>query len=220
MKLGIAVGITAIVSLSAGSLAGYWFAKRRLEVHYVDVLRDEIKATKAYYSRLHKKGDFETPEKTVEVLVPKEAAEALLKYQGSVEREPEPLVNYQAISNKGKEAIKNVFQKEPVDIDKEIADRTEEAPYIISLEEYNANEYEYQQNVLTYYGGDGVLADERDDQILEIDMVVGDNNIPRFGHRSEDPNILYVRNDSMGLEMEIHLNQGKYSEIVAGLTKD
>jgi hypothetical protein len=103
-----------------------------------------------------------------------------------------------------------------VDIEREIRDRTEEAPYIISNEEYFADDAGHSQTTLTYYEGDGVLADERDEVLDDVDNVIGDNNIPRFGHRSEDPNVLYVRNHVLGTDFEICRSKGKYSELVAG----
>jgi hypothetical protein len=103
---------------------------------------------------------------------------------------------------------------------KRIRNRSEEAPYIISKEEYFRNEEDMTQSVLTYFQGDGVLCDERDDLINEIDETVGVDNLLKFGVDSGDPNVVYVRNHVLDIEFEINLSHGSYAQEVAGLSPE
>lgn len=205
-----AIGIASFV---AGSATGFFTAKRLLEKKYEELLKQEIEYTKKFYARQAKKDGFESPIEAAKALLPEEAADALLKYQTAV------VTDYHAISKGGEQIVRNIFaETSSVDLEKEIAARTEEAPYIISVREYSENELDHQQATLTYYAGDQVLADEKDENIPNTDETVGDNNLPRFGHRSEDPNTLFVRNEALEMDFEIVLKQGKYKEIVLGMT--
>jgi hypothetical protein len=103
------------------------------------------------------------------------------------------------------------------DAEAEERSRNPEVPYIISIEEYMENTFEHEQTQLTYYQGDGVLADEKDGMITEVEMIVGNENLSRFGHGSQDPNTVYVRNERTEADYEVTLSTGKFSEEVMGL---
>lgn len=239
MNLRAVVGITATAAFIAGSAAGYFAAKQYLTSRFDEELESQIAEAKRYYATLYKRGDFQTPEKAAEKLLPAEAMKALREYNGKDEKQIDRLykgvqapedekkpghVNYRTVSKKTVEVVeetvarKNVFEDPDAEVDvaMEIRNRTEEAPYIISLEEYNEDE-EFAKSSITYYGGDGVLADERDESIRDIDMVVGEYNIVRFGHRSGDKNLLYVRNHILGTDYEIQYSNGKYTKEVLDL---
>jgi hypothetical protein len=47
--------------------------------------------------------------------------------------------------------------------------------------------------------------------------MIGDYNIIRIGHRSNDPNVLYVRNHVLGTDFEVCRSTGSYKREVAGL---
>lgn len=100
------------------------------------------------------------------------------------------------------------------DYEQEVANRTQEAPYILHKDEFYADELEYSQTTLTYYAGDDILVDEEDKPIYNHAHIVGEL---RFGHGSGDPNVLYVRNDHMKAEYEILFDPGLYSVEVLGL---
>lgn len=97
----------------------------------------------------------------------------------------------------------------------EVAARTEEAPYIISEEEFLENQYEHRQFKLTYFAGDGFLIDHNDEIIHDIDGFIGENNL-RFGHRSNDNRIVYIRSHVLDLDFQVALSSGNYAQEVAG----
>jgi len=217
MKLSIVVGTTAIVSLAAGSAAGYFIALKILEKKYEGRLQEEVESTKKFYAKLYKKDEFQTPESTMKEIAPgaAEAAAALINYQGRSQA-------FQVVDTRTEfveEVLSNIFSDTTTEeiSDKEKQNRTEEAPYILTKDEFMENDSEYTQSTVTYFAGDKVLIDSREDMIEEVDMTVGEGNLERFGHGSGDPNVLYVRNDRLELEFEILLSRGKYSKEVAGL---
>lgn len=94
--------------------------------------------------------------------------------------------------------------------------RNPEEPYVISFEEFNENSTDWEQNNLVYYEGDDVLADERDNPIPEIEATVGYDNLNRFGHGSQDPKVVYIRNERTEALFEVIKNEGKFADQVAG----
>lgn len=118
----------------------------------------------------------------------------------------------------------NVFTDAPptvdFDYDSEVPLRTDDAPYVISHDEFMENETDYQQPSLTYYAEDKVLADERDEPIEDVDKTVGEENLHKFGYGSKDSRRVYVRNPVLELEFEIELNTGSFARDVWGLEEE
>jgi len=98
----------------------------------------------------------------------------------------------------------------------ELSKRDPESPYVISFEEFNENSTDWEQNNLVYYEGDDVLADERDNPVPEIEATVGYDNLNRFGHGSQDPNVVYIRNERTEALFEVIRNDGKFADQVVG----
>jgi hypothetical protein len=71
----------------------------------------------------------------------------------------------------------------------------------------------------TYYSGDDVLVGEDERPIPHGDAVVGQGNL-KFGHGTDDENVVYVRNDQLRLEMEICRTNSSFEEEVLGLEHD
>lgn len=214
----LGAGVGAVVSVVA-----YKVAERQLKTKYEKIAEKEIAEAKEFYSTLHKKGKFATPENAAKELLPSptvvDAAEALLKYQGqddegeAVEPEEEETVVIETSTNVFVQRASGAENEiDPEDI----AARTEEHPYIISQEEFMTNEDGFEQNSITYYLGDGTLADERDQEIPFVDPIVGEENLTKFGYGSGDARILYIRNERLSIDFEIALSDGKFSHEVLG----
>lgn len=103
------------------------------------------------------------------------------------------------------------------DAEAEEARRNPAFPYVITHDEFMENNYEHPQHSLTYYAGDDVLVDERDEMIDDIESLIGTDNLTRFGSGSRDPNIVYIRNEKREADFEVALSKGKFSEEVMGL---
>lgn len=82
-------------------------------------------------------------------------------------------------------------------------------PYVIPPEQFGDNE-EHEQISLTYYA-DGVLADENDEVIEDVEDAVGIDSLNHFGEYEDDS--VFVRNDARKCDYEILLDQRTYSEV-------
>lgn len=88
--------------------------------------------------------------------------------------------------------------------DEEIMDK----PYVIPPEE--SWEQDYPTISLTYYEGDKVLANERNEMIANVDELVGEDFADHFGEYEEDS--VFIRNDNHKVYYEILRDYGNYSE--------
>ncbi|QAU06290.1 hypothetical protein SEA_RICKMORE_56 [Gordonia phage Rickmore] len=126
----------------------------------------------------------------------------------------------EGLGEEGENMASNVFDThgvEPLRVDNE-EDRASGQPYIISVSEFMENDPQYSQNTISYYQGDSVLADDSDQPIPDINSIVGERNLQRFGEGSGDPNIVFVRNDRLEVDFEITQSLGTYAEEVLGVT--
>jgi hypothetical protein len=115
----------------------------------------------------------------------------------------------------------NVFQSNPAvnddwDYDLEFAWRHENPgrPYVIHLDEYG--EEGYDPVSYTYYTEDHVVADEHDEAIDNVDELIGLENLEKFGHGSDNANIVMVRNEALTLDIEVAKCDGSYAADVQG----
>lgn len=224
MKKVLLVAGVALISAAAGAVAGYHFAVRRLNDEYNEVMEAEIERTRAYYESKKK---YPTPQDAVKDLIKEDAAKAAvdetevsskdlerivkkLKYNAvqdgvAPEMEPDPRMN---VFRKGSSGEDETFEAE-------VAGRDKSKPYIISDRENHENPDEYDQLTLTWYRGDKVLADAKDEE-YDLAYLGGEENL-NFGHRSNDPNVVYIRSDKLKAIFEVLLSTGKYSVEVQGL---
>ena len=90
------------------------------------------------------------------------------------------------------------------------SDKTADKPHVISPEEFGEMEG-YVQSSLTYYM-DGVLTDEDDHIIDDVEDIVGEGFSKHFGEYEEDS--VFVRNDSKKHDYEILKDFRLYSDAV------
>lgn len=207
--------------LAAGQAWGYFMAKKHLREEFDEELKFQLEMAKRQYQKLYKRDQFDTPATAVEALnrdgddsIAEEiarAVNALTHYQGKQdEKQVAPKV-----ADDAKTVVNNIFAQGPPpprEVD-------ENEPHLIDIDEFVNNETGYEQYSLTYYMGDGVLADDKDQPIEgdKLDMTVGDNNLAEFQKMGEIAHCVYVRNHKLRAEFEISRSEGKYSEEVLGL---
>lgn len=150
---------------------------------------------------------------------PRAGANSRVRYDKIPPRSAAPL-RVAPTAEEPEEITQNVFTQQASlgdwDQEAEEASRNPESPYVISHDEFLENSYEHGQNTITYYAGDEILADEREQMIDEVEAIVGMQNLQLFGHGSRDSNVVYVRNERIEVDFEVTLNQGKFSEEVMG----
>lgn len=239
---GMCLGGVGALAFTSGSIAGYVYAKRKLEKQYIDWADQEIESAREFYNKARE--EMLIKQKAQEPLF-MEAAEAMKSYQGLetvVDASTDtPTVYQRAVEDEAEEDevaplynhndptiyVRNVFQ-EPQVSEEEVGDiqweqlvrfRNHNKAYIISEDEFLNNEPEYPQVTLTYFAGDGVLIDEQEKPVLEIEKTIGEvENLKRFGLGTSSNHTLYIRNERLGLDFEILRDERKYTEVVLGFS--
>lgn len=85
-----------------------------------------------------------------------------------------------------------------------------EKPYVIPPEEFG-EEDEYDRESLTYYA-DGVLTDDWDNPIEDVDGMVGVDSLNHFGEYEDDS--VFVRNDYLRTDYEILLDKRNFADVI------
>lgn len=118
------------------------------------------------------------------------------------------------------------YPSEEIDEEEEMYNRAEEiynsgsGIYIISAEEFNTEMLHYDKLTITYYDEDDTLADEQEEIITDIDDVVGDDALTKFGYMSGDADIVFVRNEGLAVDYEVIRVFKSYSETVLGIIEE
>lgn len=91
----------------------------------------------------------------------------------------------------------------------EKGDKEVSKPYVIKPDEFG-NEYEYDAVSLNYYA-DGILTDDFDNIIEDVDGTVGEESLNHFGEYEEDS--VFVRNDKYKTDYEILRDNRNFSDV-------
>ena len=104
-----------------------------------------------------------------------------------------------------------LYNKEPLG---QAAETREEQIFLISPEQYDS-ETLLDKRILTYWEGDDILSDELSDEILDIENIIGIENVAEFGNSfEEDPYIMHIRNNKFGAVYEVTKDERSYSAVV------
>jgi hypothetical protein len=227
----VVVGGFSALSLVVGCASGYYFAKKKFEKDFQERVDSEVTQAREFYSALNKTGSYSSPQVVAErrglfvgppidgaTRLLHEAVHAVQNYQG---RSPiEEALGDEKSVQEGRNIFKGVVKMAPMDTrtyEEYVAARNADEPYVISSDEFMNNEMNFRQETLTYYYGDGVLADNRDEQVEDDNRLVGEDNLRRFGLWSNDPRVVYVRNERVRIEFEVILSDGNFAQEVMGL---
>lgn len=88
--------------------------------------------------------------------------------------------------------------------------RDVERPYVITPEDFGSYS-DYDTINLTYYA-DGILADEDDELVDDVEDIVGFDSLNHFGEYENDA--VHVRNDARKADYEILRDSRTYSDVV------
>lgn len=96
-----------------------------------------------------------------------------------------------------------------------IAERDETEPYILTEDEWEANEEPTNRRaLLKYFEEDDVLTDEKNRPLESVDRVVGHYALSNFGVYSMNSDTVYVRNPELGSEYTVIKIEGSYVDAV------
>lgn len=187
--------LSNLVIFVAGVAIGSVVTWRLIDDKYSKLAQEEIDSVKEVFSR--KFGD-KTENKEGK---PEEKKPANVK-QYAAELQKEGYTNYSTMKN---EKTEYEIKKE------EMEARSQMKPRIVTPEEFGEDD-EYDIISITYYS-DGVLADDGDMVIHNVDEIVGSDAVNHFGEYAEDA--VYVANDRLKAYYEILRVDDTYADLIA-----
>jgi hypothetical protein len=223
LKFGL---LGAAIGTAAGATATFVLVYRRAQTKYSKIADDEIAEM-----RMHYQAKIKASEATAQKLTP---VKEIVAERGYAEPdEPPPMVVKPPTVERQEEPpppveveTRNVFEDaDAVDFEwdwhEERKSRSPDIPYVIHYDERYETEG-YSEVTLTFYDGDNVLCNERDEIVDpdDIDRLVGEKNLYRFGHGSNDAAIVYIRNDQLEILYEVIKSPNSYAEEVHGFSHD
>ena len=88
-----------------------------------------------------------------------------------------------------------------------------EGPIVITPDEFNDIEFGWSMHALTYYDGDGILADDWYVK-QDIEDTIGEEALECFGKHSEE-DVVHVRNEENMAHYEVVRDPRKYADVLA-----
>lgn len=189
---------TKLFIFAAGALVGSLCTWSYTKKYYEKIANDEIESMKEWLARRVEEQDEKAEEQSSE---PAEKPTSpsmkpnLMEYAAMVKD-----LGYTDYSRRTEEPEKETKEDEEVD--------DMDRPHVIEPEEFG--ECDYEEVSLTYYA-DGVLTDEQDNPIEDVDSMVGEDYAEHFGEYEDDS--VFVRNDRMQTDFEILADQRNYSDL-------
>lgn len=222
MKLRLAsVGLLAF---TGGVTIGYIIAWKRIEGKYAALAEEEIAEARRFYSVLHKKDELSDPTQLVVELTDPLSEEEQQRLEMAAAKELiEEKLGYTEVVEESTEV--NVFTDVALEDEEnwiweeELKNRGDTNPYVITYDEFHNQEENFTQVTLTYFEGDDILCDDRNEIVADVDGMVGDENLKRFGHASRDNNIVLIRNPRLEMEFEVVRSPHEYTKDVLGFVE-
>lgn len=219
-KLQFALGGWVLGAITGGFFA-YKFAYSRAQTKYSQIVDDEIAEMREHYREKGRALESEAAKGDLDLLVND------LGYSESEDEKPPMVIQPPRAETKSEDKppeppkTRNIFAEPPPvnhewDWHAERRGRSPDTPYVIHYDE--RYELEYEETTLTYYTVDDVLCNN-DDEVYDHDArnaLIGEGSLDRFGHGSNDPSIVYVRNDKLELVFEVVKSPNCYAEEVHG----
>lgn len=192
---------------AVGSVATYFIVKTK----YEQIAQEEIDSVKEVYAKKYDFGDTESYDDLEESLEEEDAQWDRVEEAAKELHTPEmpPLKEYAAkVAGLGYAPAPEPEEEPEVTMEGVMDAMDDERPYVIDPIEFGDDDYE--QETLTYYA-DGVLTDEWDNVIENVDDLVGTDSLTHFGEYEED--CVHVRNDLLKTDFEICRDLRKFSEV-------
>lgn len=192
-----------VAGAAVGSLATWYFTKN----YYKKIADEEIESVKEAFGIRSYKHSQEPDEDANDYndesqpILAKHTAEKpdIMAYAAKLQN-----TGYVDYSNTGKPTTDEVETE--AEEEKEVDDI--ERPYVISPNDFD--EIGYDTVTLTYYA-DGILTDEQDMPINDVDDLVGLESLDHFGEYEDDS--VFVRNDALRTDFEILADPREYSDL-------
>ena len=176
--------LSSALIFSTGAAIGSAVTWYLLKTKYERIAQEEIDSVKEVFSKFIVETK-EEPEESQEQENDISEAESIIEEQG--------YTNYSNIKKEKGDAAKM------------------NRPMVISSDEFD-DLVDYEVVCLTYYA-DGVLADEFDEPIVDVEATVGEESLAHFGDDEDDPDTIYIKDDDEETRYEIVLDARRYADV-------
>lgn len=190
---------------AAGAAIGSVVTWKVVKTKYEQIAQEEIESVKEAFSR--NEGDEDT------VLVPDgikgvdpDSPSVADEIRGIVERLGYTAETTEKEESNEEETLRRISDDEEENKEEEEEDDMEK-PYVISPEEFG--DCDYITVSLTYYL-DGIVTNDQDKIVTNVDELVGNDFADHFGEYEDDS--VFVRNDRLGMDFEILKDYRDYYE--------
>lgn len=184
MNSKVAFIIGSVVGVGIGVAGTYLYFKDK----YEKLAEEDFNSRRVF--------DEDKKEESVEPIVEKTADSRTVDKPSIAEcaaiLQREGYVNYSDMQNKK--------QKQEIAVDR---------PYVIQPSDFG--EFDDYEKISLTYTADGVLLDDMNEIVDDIEETVGEDSLEHFGEYEDDS--VYVRNDAKKCDYEILLDQRNYQEI-------
>ena len=196
--------LNKVIIFAVGAAIGSAVAWKLTKSKYEKIMIEEEKSMREYYN--NKVKTYEDAANTLhDFYHEKEKREETKK-----KPETKPESEESKVLKDLKDRYSEILKDHKYTIDEPCYDGGEDRPYVIPPEEFgNADEYDIIS--LNYYA-DGVLADDWNDPIEDLEATVGEDFASHYGEYEDD--CVYVRNDRLKVEYEILKSLSKFSDII------
>lgn len=200
--------VTFAAGFAIGAVTGIFLVKRKCQ----EQAENEIRQMRDYIQK-----------KEAQI---KEAEKEHSEFQEFEDEDEEPKAKasyFESLANaeEAKAAYIHYDTVAPVrDINKEEFDKMKErleagehpeeehdAPYILTVEEFEDGRPGYDSIGLAYYEGDGSLVDDSE-ELVDVEETVGEDNLKFFADSTDDA--MYIRNDRFGVDYEVVRVEGNF----------
>lgn len=188
--------LSKIFIFAAGAAIGSVVTWKLIKTKYEQIAQEEIDSIKEVYTYKKEVTDEGEPD-SEEEQADSETTELphIRDYAAKLQEQ-----NYIRYSDSSREEVADVVK-----------------PKVIRPEEFGEMEEEgYDTISLTYYA-DGVLTDDMDNPIEDVEYMVGKDSLTHFGEYEDDS--VFVRNDKIKADIEILLDMRKFSELPKSRTR-
>ena len=190
--------IKYILTFSAGAVVGSAITWKLLKSKYEQIAQDEIDFQLERFSRREAKLNEEL----------KDVNDVLDTYEKVEKAQVEEYKK--TVAERGYTDYTSYSKPTTPENEAKEEETTKDKPYVITPEEF-AEKDDYACINLTYYA-DGILADDDDYLVDDVDNVVGVDSLSRIGEYENDA--LHVRNDRLKIDYEILRDKRNYTDVV------
>lgn len=176
--------LSKILIFATGAAIGSVVTYKLIKTKYEQIAKEEIESVKEMFGRKEKNID-----------------EGLGKLNDILNKKEDSKQYEKVIRESGYSNYSTIDKKEASNVDK---------PYVIPPEEFGELGDEYEAIELTYYS-DGILVDDNDEIIDDVDDIVGDDFEEHFGEYEDDS--VFIRNDRLKCDYAIMRDLRNYSDV-------